>query len=150
MCFPVNFAKFSRTPILKNICDRLLLPLHPVSRVHEKIRSIEVSKINSHVYHSYIFIYQAMLMRQESQRQTHGTSTDMKQMNALITISKIQLKPDHPHVILVFLAQKQGFLFHLPHEFCFFYSVRNKYILHGGSFSLTQLIFSTYVRVLQN
>ena len=52
MCFPVNFAKFSRTPILKNICDRL----HPVSRVHEKIRSIEISKINSHVYHSYIFI----------------------------------------------------------------------------------------------
>ena len=24
-CFPVNFAKFLRTPILKNICERLLL-----------------------------------------------------------------------------------------------------------------------------
>ena len=25
MCFPVNIAKFSRTSILKNICERLLL-----------------------------------------------------------------------------------------------------------------------------
>ena len=24
-CFPVNFAKILRTPILKNICERLLL-----------------------------------------------------------------------------------------------------------------------------
>ena len=24
-CFPVNIAKFVRTPILKNICERLLL-----------------------------------------------------------------------------------------------------------------------------
>ena len=27
ICFPVNIAKFLRTPILKNICDRLLLNL---------------------------------------------------------------------------------------------------------------------------
>ena len=27
MCFPVNIAKFLRTPILKNICKRLLLHL---------------------------------------------------------------------------------------------------------------------------
>ena len=25
MCFPVNIEKFLRTPILKNICERLLL-----------------------------------------------------------------------------------------------------------------------------
>ena len=25
MCFPVNIMKFSRTPILKNICEQLLL-----------------------------------------------------------------------------------------------------------------------------
>ena len=25
MCFPVNIARFLRTPILKNICERLLL-----------------------------------------------------------------------------------------------------------------------------
>ena len=25
MCFPVNIAKFLRAPILKNICERLLL-----------------------------------------------------------------------------------------------------------------------------
>ena len=27
MCFPVNIAKFLRTPILKNICERLLFML---------------------------------------------------------------------------------------------------------------------------
>ena len=29
-CFPVNFAKFLRTPIFKNICERLLLYLHVI------------------------------------------------------------------------------------------------------------------------
>ena len=28
-CFPVNFAKFLRTPILRNICERLLLDVLP-------------------------------------------------------------------------------------------------------------------------
>ena len=28
--FPVKFAKFFRTPILKNICERLLLYLHVI------------------------------------------------------------------------------------------------------------------------
>ena len=27
-CFPVNFAKFLRAPILKNICERLVLYFH--------------------------------------------------------------------------------------------------------------------------
>ena len=27
MCYPVNIAKFLRTPVLKNICERLLLSL---------------------------------------------------------------------------------------------------------------------------
>ena len=27
-CFPVNIAKFLRTPILKNICERLLLKFY--------------------------------------------------------------------------------------------------------------------------
>ena len=36
-CFPVNFAKFLRTPIFKNICERLLLHLHVILfTMHEK------------------------------------------------------------------------------------------------------------------
>ena len=33
-CFPVKFAKFLRIPILKNICERLLLYLHYNSHHH--------------------------------------------------------------------------------------------------------------------
>ena len=32
-CFPVRFAKFLRIPILKNICERLLLYLHYNSHI---------------------------------------------------------------------------------------------------------------------
>ena len=36
-CFIVKFTKFLRTPILKNICERLLLHLHVVLfEMHEK------------------------------------------------------------------------------------------------------------------
>ena len=36
-CFPVKFAKFLRTPISKNICERLLLYLHVILfTMHEK------------------------------------------------------------------------------------------------------------------
>ena len=35
-CFPVNFAKFLRTPISKNICERLLLQL-PCKTLHFRI-----------------------------------------------------------------------------------------------------------------
>ena len=36
-CLPVNFAKFLRTPIFKNICERLLLHLHVILfTMHEK------------------------------------------------------------------------------------------------------------------
>ena len=30
-CFPMKFAKFLRTPILKNICERLLLLESPIT-----------------------------------------------------------------------------------------------------------------------
>ena len=32
-CFPVKFAKFLRTPILKNICERLLLFVSPQNTI---------------------------------------------------------------------------------------------------------------------
>ena len=36
-CFPVKFARFLRTPILKNICDWLLLYFHVILfAMHEK------------------------------------------------------------------------------------------------------------------
>ena len=43
-CFPVEFAKLLRTPIFKNICERLLLYLHVIlftmheKDLHEKIQ----------------------------------------------------------------------------------------------------------------
>ena len=36
-CFPVKFLKFSRTPVLKNICELLLLSLEFVT--HNKSRA---------------------------------------------------------------------------------------------------------------
>ena len=35
-CFPVNIAKFLRTPILKNICERLLLDLSYLSNTFQR------------------------------------------------------------------------------------------------------------------
>ena len=35
-CFPVKFAKFSRAPILKNICERLLLDVFQKIVVQKK------------------------------------------------------------------------------------------------------------------
>ena len=35
-CFPVNLAKFLRTPILKNICERLLLKISTLVQIYRK------------------------------------------------------------------------------------------------------------------
>ena len=44
-CFPVKFAKFLRTPILKRICERLLLNLRHYSTANSVAEAvIEFSK----------------------------------------------------------------------------------------------------------
>ena len=47
-CFPVKFVKFSRTPILKNICERLLLH-HGYSRLATFNRSFWKLHISNYV-----------------------------------------------------------------------------------------------------
>ena len=53
-CFPVNFAKFSRTPILQNICERLLLQLvcnertKPVSFSTTKLTFVTINAISNY------------------------------------------------------------------------------------------------------
>ena len=37
MCFPVKFHKFLRTPILKNICERLLLSFRGFTRLNHNV-----------------------------------------------------------------------------------------------------------------
>ena len=40
-CFPVKFGEFLRTPILKNICERLLLEENKLFQNTEKHRGVE-------------------------------------------------------------------------------------------------------------
>ena len=47
-CFPVNFAKFLRTPILKNIC-KLLLRSHTYCR-HWFLHASKISKIHYNLF----------------------------------------------------------------------------------------------------
>ena len=41
-CFPVNIAKFSRTPVLKSICERLLLNMSGLCKGVRAIVSIKI------------------------------------------------------------------------------------------------------------
>ena len=47
-CFPMNFAKFSRTPILQNICDWLLLQPIFLSTLNSIRKNIFASLFSVH------------------------------------------------------------------------------------------------------
>ena len=70
--FPVNVAKFLRTPILKNICERLLLNVafnsngsqHMLVKLDEMRRDIIMSYI--YWYHSVLLYYFCILFYPEA------------------------------------------------------------------------------------
>ena len=52
-CFPVNIAKFLRAPILKNTCQRLLLPIHFSGRIwstHVHCMNLSATHLSSLIY----------------------------------------------------------------------------------------------------
>ena len=59
ICFPVNFTTFFRTSILKNICERLLLPIFPFyyTRKYQKIKGTIMfsGKMKRHTYTNWDF-----------------------------------------------------------------------------------------------
>ena len=56
-CFPVKFAKLLRIPILKNICERLLLYLHYNSHDH-----FHFHHFHYHLYHCKIHLYRLRIV----------------------------------------------------------------------------------------
>ena len=45
-CFPVNFAKFLRTPFLQNISGRLILDIIELFKDHESIQKSKLANFN--------------------------------------------------------------------------------------------------------
>ena len=74
-CFPVKFAKFLRIPILKNICERLLLYLHYNSHHH------------FHFHHFHYHQKQPFVARSKTRKPRKSRKPRKKQWNKVIVLS---------------------------------------------------------------
>ena len=74
-CFPVNFSKLLRTPILKDICERLLLPFKKWPLNHDrfqikplrKLEMLQAATFKSFLHQSYkstqlLFLWQCFVI----------------------------------------------------------------------------------------
>ena len=55
LCFPMKFAKFLRTPVLKNICERLLLFVSPQNTITNSGREFGLDKTSAECNGKYFF-----------------------------------------------------------------------------------------------
>ena len=136
-CFPVKFAKLLRIPILKNICERLLLYLHYNSHDH-----FHFHHFHYHLYHCKIHLYRLRIVL--------TIPLDCNIIPCLFQLNFVFFPPAYIFLqsyseLFVFYAQQKDSEFVCDHQKnfrCFLYTYIYKF------FIVIQIIYSHYLHLI--